>query len=112
MILHAGPFLLLGAPPAVVSAAATSGLILGVAPDVAAFLDRRYSPDNPNGGWQFYQVAHNGWLNRIMKWIPAWGYHTWIDRHIHPYPEHRTAYHLVEAGHWLVYSGITWCLLR
>lgn len=30
-------------------------------------------------GYKWYESAHRGKINVIMKWFPSWGLHTWLD---------------------------------
>ena len=90
--------------PIFLAVMATTGVIFGVAPDIASWLDRKFNPENPLQDWQGYNVIHKGWINQCMRFVPAWGYHTWIDSMIHPYPENKTEYKIVEALHWTVYA--------
>lgn len=41
----------------------------------------KWNQDGDNYVW--YNRAHNGDINKYMKWIPAWGLHTWPDSKCH-----------------------------
>lgn len=55
----------------------TAGVIAGSLNAIAGGL-----PDIPfNSGW--YEKAHAGQISKVMRWIPGWGLHLWIDKHTH-----------------------------
>lgn len=92
--------------PIFITIFATSGFFFGVLPDLLSWVERTFSPDNPDHNWQFYNEVHSGWINKVCNIIPAWGYHTWIDSKIHPYPDHKMKYRIIEAIHWIAYIGL------
>ena len=107
-IIHGAMAALLWNNPIFITAMATLGGVFGMAPDILSFIDRKANPRNPLENWSFYHDVHSGWINRIMRWVPAWGYHTWIDRMIHPYPQHKGGYRMAEALHWAAYILLGW----
>jgi len=86
--------------PVFIGIIASTGFIFGVMPDILAWYHRVLLGE---GDWSAYNDIHNGKTNDTWKYVPAWGYHTWVDSFIHPYPEHKIAYHVVESAHWVAY---------
>jgi hypothetical protein len=48
------------------------GALFGAAPDLLDVIKQG-----------LYESTHRGKLNRICKWVPAWGLHTWLDSLCH-----------------------------
>lgn len=51
------------------------GGVIASCPDLIGEIKAHLSKDN----YKWYNRAHSGDINKIMKWIPAWGLHTWED---------------------------------
>jgi len=74
------------------------GVVLGVAPDVL-------------GLW-WHDEVHSGKVNRWLRWIPAWGYHTFLDSLCRPYSKYKARKIAIESLHWVVYGIIGYFYFR
>lgn len=56
-----------------------TGAIIGAYPDVVGECFAVFHDD----GYEMYNDFHKGEHNQQLKWIPAWGLHTWQDSFLH-----------------------------
>ena len=75
------------------------GCVLGALPDVLGWHETAMS-----GSWQFRNLLHDGWVNDYLQWTLVWGLHTFLDRFIHPYPDHVLLYIVFEITTWVLYA--------
>jgi len=78
-----------------------SGFVIGLLPDILSL----------NPVW--HDPVHFGEVNKYLRWIPAWGYHTWLDSFCRPYSERKVLKKTLEIVHWIIYVlfGLTWYIL-
>lgn len=86
-----------------------AGAFFGALPDMIGWWETYIT--NP-GSWQLRNVAHDGSINAVFQWTLAYGLHTWLDRFIHPYPEHVALYHAFEAVSWALYALFGYWLFK
>lgn len=72
-LLHAVPCVAFNAGDAVTAAAATLGAVCGAMPDILGWAGRQLGLLEE---WALYGSAHHGPINRMLRWIPAYGLHT------------------------------------
>lgn len=53
--------------------------IIAASPDLIG----EYYANIKKDKYQWYNSAHSGKINAIMKWFPPWGLHTFLDKHGH-----------------------------
>lgn len=61
--------------------AALGGALVGALPDAVGEAERLIKRNRTLWGW--YDAAHNGWLAKILQYLPQYGYHLFKDRHSH-----------------------------